>query len=106
MLGITHFAFGAVGGILINQKLKKDRLVLPVISGLFAMLPDLNKIIENRISEYMSETIINNIFWFHGFLDSIETAYPELEGGFILFILFIASIYTSQNNKFSQIYNR
>lgn len=90
MLGITHFAIGATGGLLLNQKLNYDRLLIPILSGVFAMFGDLNKLI---YIEYLNDTVLNNVFWFHKFLDSIETSYPEIEGVIALLLLITVTVY-------------
>jgi len=95
MLGITHFAVGAAGGTAINEKLDRDRLVLPVASGIFAMLPDFNQIVNTRAADVLSETILNNVFWLHGLLDYAETGYPELEGAVALLFLLSVAVFTS-----------
>lgn len=95
MLGIAHFAVGATGGIILNQKLEKDRLIVPVVSGIFAMLPDANKIVNTRAVDALHDTIFSNVFWFHGMLDAAETGYPEIEGAVALLLLLCAAVYMS-----------
>lgn len=94
-MGITHFAVGAVGGILVNQKLKGDRLVVPLISGVFAMLADADQLTNDYLLENVVNSGINNIFWFHGILDTYETPYPEIEGMLALSVLIAVAWYTS-----------
>lgn len=95
MLGITHFALGATGGTIINEKLQYDRLLIPVLSGIFAMLPDANKLLEIHTTKVVNQSVFNNIFWFHGLLDTMETTYPEIEGVIALCLLISVVIYTS-----------
>jgi len=98
MLGVTHFEVGATGGVLLNQKLDKDRLVVPVTSGIFAMLPDSNKIVNTRLADVVHDTVLSNLFWFHGALDYVETGYPELEGAVALLLLLYATVFTYPEN--------
>jgi hypothetical protein len=96
MLGITHFAVGAAGGTALNGKLGRDRLVVPVASGIFAMLPDSNKIVNTRAADVLHDTILSNLFWFHGALDLMETGHPEIEGAVALLFLLCAAVLTSK----------
>jgi hypothetical protein len=97
MLGVTHFAVGATGGTLLTESgdvAYHKRLPLIVSSGIFAMLPDSNKIVNTRAADVLHDTVLSNLFWFHGALDALETAYPELEGAVALLFLLCAAVFT------------
>ncbi len=82
MLAIAHFAAGVLGALalliwypnLVHQyigNLIKNDLFFVLGSGLFAMIPDISKLIPSLKSFH--DSILNNIFWFHGILDK----YPD-----------------------------
>lgn len=96
MLGITHFAVGAAGGTALNEKLDRDRLLIPVLSGISAMLPDAEKLVNTRAADVLHDSVLSNLFWFHGAIDAAETGYPELEGAVALLFLVCAAVFTSR----------
>lgn len=76
MLEIAHFAAGIIGGIILLKteiihipNLLKNDVVFLFASGLFAMLPDINKIIRNTLLDKLHSSIASNIFWLHEFID-------------------------------------
>jgi hypothetical protein len=98
MLGITHFTVGVTGELLLNQKLNYDRLSVPFLSGVFPMLADLDQISTCYITQNINDTILNNIFWFHGFIDPIETNQPEIGGFTALLLLIFVAVYFRTNH--------
>lgn len=97
MLGVAHFALGATGGTLLTEAGDVDshqRLPLIVSSGIFAMLPDGNKMVNTRAADALHDTVLSNVFWFHGAVDAAETGYPELEGAVALLLFLCAAVFT------------
>lgn len=66
-----------------------------VISGLWAMLPDFNKLSTHEAAQAAHDSLAANVFWFHHLLDSLETAYPEVEGTVALIVLFYMALLVS-----------
>jgi len=99
VLGITHFAVGATGGVLLNQKLNRDRLLVPVVSGIFAMAADIPKLVNTRATRLVHDTLVSNVFWLHGVLDSLETSAPALEGAVALIALLGTAVFTTYSTS-------
>ena len=57
-----------------TDKLNESTVI--VLSGLWALGPDLNKFI--GAADALNGTM-GNIFWFHPLIDSMETGYPNIE---------------------------
>jgi hypothetical protein len=96
---LVHFIVGIGLGIILLSLVDlppKQEFLLMFYSGFWAMLPDGHWLF--REFEYMGiaaiwrsfhQTPYANIFWFHHFIDSIETGRKNLESGIALILLFI-----------------
>lgn len=95
MLAVTHFALGAAGGALLGLNVSPEKRVpLVVLSGLWAILPDGNKLLPGELTHAAHDSVLANIFWLHPTLDTFETAYPEVEGALALAALVFTAFYS------------
>ena len=77
MFEIAHFAAGVIGGLLIlmyypqiiPNALRNDIFFI-FASGLWGMLPDLNKLVKNNLLDKLHANPLANIFWGHNYLDT------------------------------------
>jgi hypothetical protein len=75
-MAITHFMAGITGGAIIlillavfmHRSYAMSDLIILFISGIWAMIPDLNKF----FSFFPKHAFWMNIFWFHPTLDALD----------------------------------
>lgn len=74
-LGLTHFAIGAAGMLLLQPLLcptVRFKRTLVVASGLWALVPDLHYVIPTFPDVFNGpRAVYGNAFWFHTFLDGV-----------------------------------
>lgn len=101
MLAITHFAVGATFGVLLAILLSIEYKYVPltmVVSGLWALVPDIGKPIPG-VDPLALHGVEGNIFWFHAALDGAETAYGSAEGVVALSVLAIAVVALTRRDR-------
>ena len=89
MLAIGHFAVGVSGALLvllyhprwIPHFLKNDIFVV-LLSGLWAMLPDITMVFSETNSAFLHEWW-GNIFWAHPYIDSFTKDNPATAAVFM-----------------------
>ena len=93
-LGIGHFAVGATGALVtllvtgLHRKTTQDGAIA-IVSGLWAMLPDLGTVIPGIGST--DGTWMANLFWFHYYLDA--HSFTDSAAGSALFVgLLVAAL--------------
>ena len=91
MLALTHFAIGLTGGLLIAPSISRlDNSSVPILSGIWALGPDINKFIPQL--DFLHDSVWSNIFWFHPTFDSLETSFPNIEAFSALVLLLFTVI--------------
>jgi hypothetical protein len=100
MQALVHFAIGISMALLILSVVDlpaQREFLLTFLSGFWALLPDGHWLFrEFGIMGVGSgwravhQTTVANVFWFHHFIDGIETGQKNLEGGVALVILLMA----------------
>lgn len=78
-LAITHFVVGASATMLVVTfflpRIRFPRTLM-VLGGLWAMLPDLNKVVPSEFGfvDAVHDSAWANVFWAHHFLDTVDPA--------------------------------
>lgn len=93
-MAITHFTLGASAGLLLYHitNLNSDELLITMLSGFWALIPDTGKLIEPVTT--LHESVLANIFWFHALIDTLETGHPHVEGAIAITLLLSITIIT------------
>jgi hypothetical protein len=95
-MGISHFMIGMTGGIILiilfpklfgKQLIRKDIFII-LLSGLFAMIPDINKIIS-----VIGHPVWMNIFWLHVYIDNVLDVNDTVKFGIITIAIAIITLY-------------
>ena len=98
MYEIAHLSAGVIGGLLILMyypqiipNVLKNDIFFVFASGLWGMLPDLNKLVKNSLLDKLHSSPLANIFWGHHYLDTfpdtVKTA--SVVFGIMLIVLYI-----------------
>ncbi len=93
MLAIVHFVIGTALGLLLLTQItdRVDNSTIGVLSGIWALGPDMNKFIPELT--FLHDSVWSNVFWFHPIIDSLETAFPNAEAFMALaFLLFTVAL--------------
>lgn len=83
-LALTHFLIGAICSMVLlilinfyNENILRYRVEFIFLGGLFALVPDINKVVFLFSEQYgdivtysFHETAVSNLFFFHGILDN------------------------------------
>ena len=100
MQALVHFAVGISMALLILTRINlaaSQEFLLMFCSGFWGLLPDGHWLF--RESGFLGiatswravhQTVYVNVFWFHHFIDSIETGRKNVEAGVALGILLVA----------------
>lgn len=99
MQALVHFTVGVFMALMvltfINRPVRQEFLVM-FLSGFWGMAPDGHWLlrefgIDGLANTWRSvhQTAYANVFWFHHFIDSIETGRNNLEAGISLGILLV-----------------
>lgn len=96
-LAITHFVVGATATMLVvTFFLPRVRFprTLMVFGGLWAMLPDLNKVVPSELGfvDAVHDSAWANVFWAHHFLDSIDPSDTTKAAVIALAVFFVVSL--------------
>jgi len=98
MMAVTHLALGMIAGLLIvAPHLNTDKTLITVYSGFWALVPDASKLIEPLTA--LHESLLANLFWFHGIIDALETGHPHIEGAVALVSLLAVTVITQLTKR-------
>lgn len=97
-IGITHFAVGGMLSYLVWRTVSRERrldALVIVLGGLWAMLPDVNKVAQQPTADALHRSVLANVFWGHQLLDTADPD-DELTVGVIalVFLLHIVVVGT------------
>jgi hypothetical protein len=94
-LAITHFSVGVcsvVGFLYLTQKQQSDfRLLYLFGGGLFAMIPDMSKLVGG--SYPIVESSLMNIFFFHNGLDLIDETNSIVIAGLAILCMCVSIVF-------------
>jgi hypothetical protein len=100
MLAVTHLAVGLAGGLLLLTPLieRWDNSTLAILSGIWALVPDVNVFVSQL--SFIESSMWGNVFWFHNLLDGWETGHPEAEAMTALAFLVLTVVFLEYHDYY------
>ncbi|RDI69615.1 hypothetical protein [Halopelagius longus] len=96
-LAITHFVVGATATMLVVifflPRVRFPRTLM-VLGGLWAMIPDLNKVVPSELGfvDAVHDSAWANVFWAHHFLDTVDPSDTTKAAVLALAVFFLVSL--------------
>ncbi len=100
--GITHFAVGATCTLIIVTYLVPRvpyPRVIVILGGIWAMLPDANKLVDWQVLDRLHSSPVADIFWFHYSLDRIDST-DSIEFGVVAVAIFLIMTYIAERREY------
>jgi hypothetical protein len=94
MQALVHFVVGLGGALFLLSFLDRpahEEVLLSVVSGFWALWPDGYWLLRELGVGFgtgkwqaIHRSVLSNLFWFHGLIDSLETGHAKLQAGIAL----------------------